>query len=293
MLQLEKDPAFTLSVISSIEHDSGKLDYEGPDRLLGQPQGTLARFKQAPADNQRQRADVARAQCQRRMQAVKNDVEAAGHTITIDVQTRVPPFATLMEAELVLRLRPPLDGHRRPHPLGLQDLQWFLADLPQLLALAGAQSARIQGGAHLSAAFALGAALPTTLIGRVDVIDTAAKVWSLKASPPLHQSSTKHLTWHARQPPTHTTGPIVLFMDLLPTRSDAAFDALVQEQSKQFSAAFHVRPTGDRTLEAEGAEDLVGEASRIVRELANQHQTSEVHLLLRCPWPVALLLVAL
>ena len=77
LLELEGNEAFTLSVLSTIESGPGKLDYDAPDRLLAQPSGTLGRLKQELADTPRQRADAARAQCQRRMQAIRRDVEAA------------------------------------------------------------------------------------------------------------------------------------------------------------------------------------------------------------------------
>ncbi len=130
---------------------------------------------QEPAGTQRQLADAARSQCQRRMQLVRREVEAADWVITFDVQTRIPPFATRVDSDLVLRLRPPMDGDRRPHYEGLRDLQLFLVDLPQLVALAGAEHATVRGGAHLSVAYALGAALPTTLIGRIGVFDTTGE----------------------------------------------------------------------------------------------------------------------
>ena len=160
LLQLAENPAFTLSVLSVIEREPEKLDYGAPDRLLAQPEGTLENFKQKPARTQRQRADAAHAQCQRRMQAVRSNVGAASGVITLDVQTRIPPFATRVDSDLVLRLRPPMDGDRRPHYQGLHDLKLFLSDLPQLVALAGAEHAKMRGGAHLSVAYALGAALP-------------------------------------------------------------------------------------------------------------------------------------
>ena len=72
-----------------------------------------------------------------------------------------------------------MEGDRRPNRSGLEDLRHFLADLPELRARAGADQVRVQGGAHLSAAFALGAALPTTLMGRVEAVDTEGQLWSL------------------------------------------------------------------------------------------------------------------
>ena len=290
LLELEKDSAFTLSVLSVIERDSGKLEYGAPDRLLSQPEGTLTRLKQEPARTQRQRANAARSHCQRRMQAVRSKVEGAERIITVDVQTRIPPFATRVDADLVLRLRPPIDGQRRPHHQGLQDLRLFLSNLPQLLALAGAEHARVRGGAHLSAAYAIGAALPTTLLGRVEVVDTAGDVWSLTGNEPFPDGSYQILGFEQASSAFPSAGAVLVYVDLLPTRNDSAFDELVAEHTDRFAAAFHVRPIRGGRLNPDEAAAITGEASRVIRELAGQFRTSEVHLLLRCPWTVAFLL---
>ena len=290
LLQLAENPAFTLSVLSVIEREPEKLDYGAPDRLLAQPEGTLENFKQEPARTQRQRTDAAHAQCQRRMQAVRSNVEAASGVITLDVQTRIPPFATRVDSDLVLRLRPPMDGDRRPHYQGLHDLKLFLSDLPQLVALAGAEHAKMRGGAHLSVAYALGAALPTTLIGRIEVVDTTGDIWSLTGNAPAPDGSNKLLGVESSRDFASSTGAILVYIDLLPTRSDSAFDDLVTEEGDRFAGAVHVRPLRDGNLKPEEAAAITGEASRVIRDLAGRFHTSEVHLLLRCPWTIALLL---
>ena len=290
LLELEKNEAFTLSVLSVIEREPGKLDYNAPDQLLAQPEGTLRRLKQEPVGTQRQRADAARAHCQRRMQAVRKDVETAGRVVTMDVQTRIPPFATRVDADLVLRLRPPTDGARRPHHQGLDDLKLFLGDLPQLVALAGAEHATVRGGAHLSAAYAIGAALPTTLIGRIEVVDTADDVWALTGNAPVPDEIDQLLRVEPSAVAFSSTGTVLVYLDLLPTRSDSAFEDLVAERAGRFANAFHVRPIREGNLKPEEAAAIVGEASQAIRDLAGRFRTSEVHLLLRCPWGAALLL---
>ena len=290
LLELERNEAFTLSVLSAIEREPGKLDYNAPDRLLAQTEGTLRRLKQEPVGTQRQRADAARAQCQRRMQAVRRDVEAAGRVVTMDVQTRIPPFATRVDADLVLRLRPPTDGARRPHHQGLDDLKSFLGDLPQLVALASAEHAAVRGGAHLSAAYAIGAALPTTLIGRIEVFDTAGDVWALTGNAPVPDEPKQLLSVEPTAAAFSLTGTVLVYLDLLPTRSDSAFDDLVAESAGRFANTFHVRPVREGNLRPEEAAAITGEASQVIRDLAGQFRTSEVHLLLRCPWGAALLL---
>ncbi len=290
LLHLEKNPVFTLSVMSLIEHKKEKLDFDAPDRLLAQPPGTLKRLNQTPARTPSQKAAAAHAHCRRRMQAVKEDVKAAEGVITLDVQTRVAPSAAQGDADLILRLRPSVGGKRLPHRQGLKDLQLFLAGLPQLLQDAGARHARLSGGAHLSAAYALGAALPTTLLGRTEVINTEGRVWVLNGNPPAPDVSNRLLNVKTVSTACAPSGEILVYLDLRSPPSNAAFDELVAANGNLFASAFHVRPIRDDNLNPEDAEAIIGEASQLIRERAAQFQTTTVHLLLRCPWPVAFLL---
>ena len=116
-----------------------------------------------------------------------------------------------------MRLRPPTSGDRRPHRQGLEDLRLFLGDLPHLLEIAGARHARVNGGAHLSVAFALGAALPTTLTGNVDAVDTAGHAWSVSDNAPAPGTSTRLLEIMDSSPHEAAKGDAVVYVDLLPT----------------------------------------------------------------------------
>ncbi len=290
LLELEKNPAFTLSVMSLIEHTNGELDFCAPDKLLKQVQGTLKRLNQTPARTPSQKAGAAHAHCRRRMQAIKDDVKAAGEMITLDVQTRVAPSAAHGDADLILRLRPPTGVERLPHRQGLEDLQLFLAGLPQLLQDAGARHARLSGGAHLSAAYALGAALPTTLLGRTEVIDNKDGVWTLSGNAPAPDVSNRLLNVKTVSTACTSPGDLLVYLDLRPTLSNAAFNEFVAANGDRLASAFHVRPIREGNLNPEDAEAIIAEASQLIRERAGQSQTTEAHLLLRCPWPVALLL---
>ena len=289
LLALAEDEAFTFSVLSAVEREPGKLDYSAPDRLLGQRPGTLSALKHAPVGTPAQRAEAAHDQSRRRMEAVRPAVEAAERALTMDVQTRIPPFATRVDADLVLRLRPPLDGDRRPNRDGLQNLAAFLAELPRLVAVAGAERIVVRGGAHLTVAYALGAAIPTTLFGTVDVVDTGGNVWRLSGDAAVPTAQSKLLTVSSGTLPSRSKGPVLIYLDLLAQQSNAAFDALAAEGADRFCAALQIHTVSGGSLKPEDAAALVGEASQLIRGLAGQHSTSEVHLLLRCPWTIALL----
>ncbi len=290
LLRLEAEGAFTLSIASTIEAESGGLDYSAPDRLLSRTVPDLRRLRQDPALNARDIANIARSHCRQRMEALRAGIESAGQVIDLNLQTRIVPAAIGPYGDLVLRFRPPVPGDRRPHRQGLEDLRLFLSDLPHLLEIAGAKHARVSGGAHLSVAFALGAALPTTLIGEVSAFDTAGHAWSISDNAPAPGTSTRLLEVMDHSPRGASKGDAVVYVDLLPTRSDPAFDRLVEAHPGRFASVFHIRPLAEGNLLPEDAGAIVSEASHAIRQAASRSETSEVNLLLRCPWTVALLL---
>ena len=290
LLRLEAEGAFSLSIASTIEAEAGGLDYSAPDRLLSRTVSDLRGLRQDPALTSRDIANIARSHCRQRMEALRERIESAGQVIDINLQTRIVPSAIGPYGDLVVRLRPPTPGDRRPHQQGLDDLRLFLNDLPHLLEIAGVRHARVSGGAHLSVAFALGAALPTTLIGNVDAVDTAGHAWSNSDNAPAPGTSTRLLEVMDRSPREAPKGDAVVYVDLLPTRSDPAFDRLVEAYPGRLACVSHIRPVAEGNLHPEDARALVAEASHAIRQAASRSETSEVHLLLRCPWTVALLL---
>ena len=290
LLALEAEGAFTLSIASTIGAEAGGLDYSAPDRLLSQTMPILKGLRQDPALISREIADIARSHCRQRMEALREGIESAGQVIDINLQTRVTPSAIGPHGDLVVRLQPPMPGDRPPNRKGLEDLRLFLGDLPHLLEIAGARRARVSGGAHLSVAFALGAALPTTLLGDVDVVDTAGHTWTSSDNAPAPAPSTRLLEVIDRSTSGTPIGDAVVYVDLLPTRSDPAFDRLVEARLGRIASVFHIRPVAEGNLLPDDAGAIVAEASHAIRQAATHSETSEVHLLLRCPWTVALLL---
>ena len=290
LLRLEAGGAFTLSIASTIEAEAGGLDYSAPDRLLSRTVPDLKGLRQDPALTSRDMANIARSHCRQRMEALRPSIESGGQVIDINLQTRIVPSAIGPHGDLVVRLRPPAAGDRRPHRQGLEDLRLFLSDLPHLVEIAGARHARVSGGAHLSVAFALGAALPTTLIGEVDAVDTAGHSWSISDNAPAPGAPTRLLEIMDRSPHEAAKGDAVVYVDLLPTRSDPAFDRFVEAHPGRFASVFHIRPVAEGNLLPEDAGAIVAETSHAIRQAASRSETSEVHLLLRCPWTVALLL---
>lgn len=291
LLDLARDPTFTFAIASTVYRgSSADLDHDAPDRLLSTPAGTLKGVKQYPIRTDTERAGLARWHARRRLEALRPRIAGNAGELLLDVQTRIPPFAARSDGDLVLRLRPPAPGDRRPNRAGLDDLAAFAAGLPQLLALGGAGAVRVRGGAHLSVAFALGAAMPTTLIGSVHVVDTNGEVWSGRAG--VGTSGRARLVTPVDDRVLAGTGsaPVLVYVDLRPGASDPAYVALRDGHSAEFSGSLHVQSASGDFLDPTDAHGVVAELDDAIRVFASRHGTTHVHLLLRTPYGVALLL---
>lgn len=290
LLALEEQEVFTLSIASTIEKETGSLDYGAPARLLPPFASKLEGMRQDPALTLRDIANIASNHCHQRLVALREDIEAADQVIDINIQTRISPSASDLDGDLVMRLRPPIPNDRRPNRQGLKDLQLFLGALPHLLEKAGARHARISGGAHLSVAFALGAALPTPFLGRVEAIDTDGQTWALSKNVPATEASKRLLEVTDRSPLEAVSGDVLVYVDLKTPRSDIAFEQFLTANPDRFAGVFHIRAVAEGSLCPADASAITAEISRTIRDAAALSETTEVHLLLRCPYTVALLL---
>ena len=290
LLEMTQDPRFAFSIANAIHTEDRHLDYDAPDRLLQRPDRILRNYRQNTALTPGDIATIANDHSRRRMEALSNDIESRSSIIEIDVQTRLDPAASINRHDLVLRFRPPAPGDRRPSREGLEDLQQFLRNLPRLLNIAGAGKASIMGGAHLSVAFALGASVPTTLLGRVDAIDTNGLTWTHDGRRPAPVHARQLLEVTERTTTSAQSAEAVVYVDLVPERNDASFDQFVRSQSDRFAHVFHIRPEGEGFLDPADSDEIISQASSVIRRAASLSGKSEVHLLLRCPWTVALLL---
>lgn len=293
LLDLEKDAKFVMAVANIVRKPDGRLDYGAPDTLLGQPPGTLARLNQYPADDRAGLVGVVREVLAFRAGLVAVLTAAdPGRALHVSVQTRGKPTAQQTDgADVSVRLRPGAHG-RLPDAEGLEDLRSALPLLPDAVTRSGATAVRVTGGAHLSVAFAVGAALPATLLGDVRVEGTAADVWS-SGTVSGELEGTKHVTEesHGLGPvrPTGQRREVLAYVDLLPERSDAAYTRLLTEH-KPFDAWEHLRSAASGRLDSASAGPLVEAVASRLRALTQRHDNARLHLLLRAPFPVAVLL---
>ena len=125
--------------------------------------------------------------------------------LQVSVQTRAVPHANDSDAaDLSIRLRPATTG-RLPSRDGLTDLREALPLLPEAISMRAPQTVRVTGGAHLTVAFALGSALPATLVGNVTAEGTDDSVWQTGtvSAPPSAVALTR-IEGHGARPVTAT-----------------------------------------------------------------------------------------
>jgi SMODS-associated and fused to various effectors sensor domain/TIR domain len=296
LLDLEPDPAFTFAIGSVIPKPAtpgnsatvpAGLDYAAADTLLTQPTGTLQRFKQYPLFDDVGIAVLAREIAAQRMTAVR----ALGNDqLLLDIQTRLDPRGTPPEVPLAVRTRPPAAGTRLPDRQIWPPFAAFLADLPRLLSIAGAQRLHVRGGAHLTIAFALGAAVPAASSWPVTVEDQAGAIWGVPGgngpSRPLTLRE-ESKTGRASDP----AAPVAIYVDLVPAQApgDAFADHIAGHRGR-YARVVRLQPAHRGNIPAEASSALIADLAQRIRTCAAQASTHRVHLFLRVPFSVAVLL---
>lgn len=293
LLDLEKDPAFVFAVANTVRRSDGSMDLDAPDDLLGKPRGTLRRLKQHRANTRRGLVNIAREIVLHRVATLALPPGTDGaDRLHVSVQTRAVPHANDSDnADLSIRLRPPTAG-RLPSLNGLKDLKEALPLLPEAVSMRRPRTVHVTGGGHLTVAFALGTALPATLIGSITVEAQDETVWrtGTVSTPPGDEPLTR-IEGHGAKPvaPTGTPRTVLTYVDLLPERSDAAYTRLLTEHP-DFDAWMHLRPATEGPLDPAAANPLISEVASRLRKLSQDHDNADLHLALRAPFPVAVLL---
>jgi len=279
-LKLERNCKFIFALANTIAGRERGMDLDAPDRLL-RPTRRLRSIKQYPLITDHDVAELARSLVMRRMFLHR---ESGNPGLVLDVQTRREGTAWSTRAPLVVRTSVPKKGSRVPPPETWEDLQSFLELLPQLVEEAGASELLVRGGAHLSVAVAIGAAVPRPAY-RLSVEDKARNViWSDSTEgSPVH--------FDVVQEEISSSGlPLAVLVDTVPTRPPHdTFGRELERRKESFSAGLRItRHEAEIPPKVGGATAI--QIARTIRQFAGQRQTNVVHLFLRTPWALALLL---
>lgn len=284
------DPRFQLLIANDIAKDTGSPDYTAPDRLLGRVKDDLKGVDQSATGTEGLLALTRKALTHRMVQH-RAAVEAS-EVFELTIQTRnVGQVYDRTGAQLDIRVR--RSNHEKlPDSAGLEDLRRTLGLLPDAITSTGARKVRVGGGAHLSVAFALGIALPSSRIGQLEVIDQRSDVWAsgpeaaVPTPPTLHVDVTEHPT-----PPSPGDRPrVAVYVDLLSTQSDAAFERYLDEHGETLSAHGVIRSPQRGLLDPATAGAVASEVAGLIRQLSGAHSNARVDLLLAMPFGLAVLI---
>jgi hypothetical protein len=286
----QNTPQFALSIANAVERSPGKVDYKAPDRLLELPPETLQGTdqKSTTLDGLLQ---LVQGLLWHRAAQHRTIVGLNDSTFRLSIQTRnTAQVYDRTACQLDIRVRP--SAHERlPDADGLRDLALTIAMLPDSITRSGARSVRVTGGAHLSVAFAIGAALPSTRIGHLEVSDQRGTTWSSGDEAAVAQPALLHVQDQGKSSQTPSGRPSVsVYLDMLPNPSDAAHTRFIEEHGSEMAAWQKLVNVSSGLLDPGRASSLAGEAAARIRELSAANANAQVHLLLRCPFPIAVLL---
>lgn len=287
-----KHDGFILAIVNVAGAADDDSRYDQPDKLLELEPGTLRNVTQYligsdPCARRSVLLSLVRDILLDRARAQRRCVKENQQTLSIGIQTQNSASANDRGEQFDIRVRPAYES-RLPDPQGLRDLSDTIRFLPDAVTEAGANRVRITGGAHLPIAFALGASLPSTRIGYMEVVDQKGTIWTgnIEAhipSPPLLEIVRE---WTGPQ----TDSSIAVFLDLMPERSDAPFDLFLKERASTLRAWQHIRGRDNALWDASSAATIAAEAAARLRKLSNANANAEIHLFLRCPFPLAVLI---
>lgn len=285
-----EDSRFQLLIANDIAKDTGSLDYAAPDRLLGRVRDDLKGVDQSATSTEGLLALTRRALTHRMVQQ-RATVEANG-VFELTIQTRnIGQVYDRTGAQLDIRVR--RSNHEKlPDPMGLEDLRRTLALLADAITSTGAREVRVGGGSHLSVAFALGVALPSSRIGQLDVVDQRSDVWASgpEAAVPTAPTLRFDATEHTASPTPGRLPRVAVYVDLLTTQSDSAFERYLDEYGDSLAAHGTIRSPQRELLNPAHAGALASEAAGLIRQLSAAHTNARVDLLLAVPFGLAVLI---
>ena len=277
LLALAANLSFKFAVLNTHKQPDGSLDIAAPRISLGLSEEQWGNPRQYPTDDSSLRGfagDMARV----RVGQVR--AGGGGRACVLEVQTRRSSHAKTVDGHLVFRSCCPPDGSRILPDVVWEDLQAFTARLPQLVEESGCAEVEIRGGSHLSVAFAIGAALPETSGFGLRVADRTG-IWTRQLPTPAESYDLGS---------EHRGRPAAILVDINPTDPpEDTFAAYLAASAPELCPHEIVRRVA---LDASTGEALAASISGCIRQTATAHNRSDVHLFLRTPWPVAILLGA-
>lgn len=286
------EPEFALGIVNAVYTASGGVDYDAPDRVLGMEPPELRGVDQRSASREGLVA-MTRQMLWHRVAAIRPLVLASGGELRMSLQTRnTPQVYDRTDADLDIRIRP--STHEKlPSAAGLEDLAQTARFLPDAVTRAGATGVRIEGGAHLSVAITMGAAIPSTRVGPMTVVDGRGVHWVSTTEPQLFDDPRLRIVRESTMPvtaPDDRRPEVAAYVDLQLPRSDTAFDHYLTAHGAGLVAWQHLAPTSTGLLDPADGGNIAAEAIAHIRELSMTNGNAVVHLMVRGPFGLAVLM---
>jgi hypothetical protein len=83
---------------------------------------------------------------------------------------------------------------------------------------------------------------------------------------------------------------VAAYVDLLNHRSNTAFEKFIEDHGGTLKSWIHLTSTTGELIDPATAGRIAAEVAAYIRELSNKNGNAEIHLLLRCPFPLAVLI---
>ncbi len=283
LLALQESTDFSLVVANTIRdpEDPDKPDFRAPNRLFGPTVPPLTDIHQYPFFDEGDATHIAMALALRRMQAVRR---GSHRELIIDIATRTPARAFTQGPlpGLIVRVEPPPPGRRVMNASSWGAFAAAVGNLPGLLPEAGVSSLRIRGNAHLTVGFALGSAVPVALPWSLSVEPRFGEVWPDDSGQP---AADLEIEVKERDP----SGELAVLIDCVEHHlvSDTFADLL---ESLDQPVAAAVRIVLRRRLSKSEGGAVADGLAQAIRDAAARYGSPVVHLAIRAPLPVALML---
>lgn len=285
--QLSEDGHFTLGVLNAVRHPHRNV-YAEPDRLLrrfsdrvlGRYRQHLSGLKQYRSSPENEQSDqLAADMLRQRLHHLDQPIRATGY-VEVSLATRAEPTAEYAEVADLTFCWDRVEG-RDASTTAQKIFQRTFHLAAAALRQHTVGRVRFSGQAHLSFGLAIGASLtlgPAVEFANEDGVWSASSHRTASAAPLIEVSKT----------PRASTGPVLIYMDLLAPLSRGAYDALARGGG--WSELVHIRRTDQdtRISSAQGAQ-LAHEIAAEIRSASARNRNAQVHLLLYAPLPVVLL----
>ncbi|CAH0123683.1 hypothetical protein SRABI98_00026 [Microbacterium sp. Bi98] len=285
--QLSNDGNFTLGVLNAIRHAKGSV-YAEPDRLLRRLSDRILRrfrhhlsgLKQYRSSSKGDQTDqLAADMLRQRLHHLAPSIRTRGH-IEVSLTTRAEPTAEYAEAADLTFCWDRAEA-REVSATAQQIFQRTFHVAAGALRQHTAGTIRFRGQAHLSFGLAIGASLA---LGPAIEFANDDGLWSVSRHRMSMQPTLVEVSSSARA----STGPVLVYVDLLKPASRGAYDALAR--SGGWSERVHVeRHDRESHIPSSQGDQLAHEIAAEVRSASARNRNAQVHLLLYAPLPIAVL----